>query len=285
MRKILIQIDPDPLPSVFDRVVAHDAGADEVFSYGNVKPEQVKELVHGAIFTRHPRDLKATALFIGGSEVAIAENLLAEALRHMIPSFGLQVSILFDPNGSSTTAAAAVRIAARHLELKTTKALVIGTGPVGLRISWLLARLGGEVTIGSRSLAKATAVCASLRSKIPTGQLKPVAVNDPDLKIPLAGCPLVFAAGAAGVLVLPHLVRSACPDLSVAIDLNAVPPLGIEGIEVNDRGTLREGTHGYGAMAVGETKMKIHKAAIAQLFQKNDQVLEIEQLYTLAQNF
>ena len=52
--------DPDPArqrpaASVFDRVVAIDAGVDELFSYGGVKPEQVAGLVHGAIFTRGPR--------------------------------------------------------------------------------------------------------------------------------------------------------------------------------------------------------------------------------------
>src|SRR5262245_13003715 len=104
-RKILIQLDSDPQPSVFDRVVAIDAGADEVFSYGGVKKEQVQGLVHGAIFTRGPKDLKSTAFFIGGSDVAAGEALLAEAQKHMIPQFGLRVSILFDANGANTTAA------------------------------------------------------------------------------------------------------------------------------------------------------------------------------------
>ena len=67
MQKILIQLDTDPQPSVFDRVAALDAGADQLFSYGNVTPEQVRDLVHGAIFTRGPADLKRTAIFIGGS--------------------------------------------------------------------------------------------------------------------------------------------------------------------------------------------------------------------------
>jgi len=40
--RILIQLDSDPQPSVFDRVVAVDAGADHVFSYGNVQLEQVR---------------------------------------------------------------------------------------------------------------------------------------------------------------------------------------------------------------------------------------------------
>src|SRR5947208_9160040 len=124
-RKILIQLDSDPHPSVFDRVVAIDAGADELFSYGGVKPEQVRDLVHGAIFTRHPKDLKSTAVFIGGSDVAAGEKLLAEALKHMIPTFGLRVSVMLDSNGANTTAAAAVRAAARHENLSNAKAVVL----------------------------------------------------------------------------------------------------------------------------------------------------------------
>src|SRR5947208_14822719 len=120
-RKILIQLDSDPHPSVFDRVVAIDAGADELFSYGGVKPEQVRDLVHGAIFTRGPKDLKYTALFIGGSDVAASERLLQEACKHMLPQFGLCVSVLLDANGANTTAAAAVRAAARHIELAGAK--------------------------------------------------------------------------------------------------------------------------------------------------------------------
>src|SRR5437879_6782082 len=87
-RKILIQLDSDPQPSVFDRVVAIDSGADEVFSYGAVTPEQVRDMVHGAIFTRGPKDLHRTAIFIGGSDVAAGERFLEEVRRHMLPQFG-----------------------------------------------------------------------------------------------------------------------------------------------------------------------------------------------------
>src|SRR5215207_7878966 len=122
--RILIQLDTDPQPSVFDRVVAIDAGVDHLFSYGGVRPEQVAGLVHGAIFTRGPKDLKRTALFIGGSDVAAGERLLAEALKAMIPQFGLRVSVLLDANGANTTAAAAVRVAGKHLDLSSARALV-----------------------------------------------------------------------------------------------------------------------------------------------------------------
>ncbi len=286
-RKILIQLDSDPHPSVFDRVVAIDAGADEVFSYGGVKPEQVRDLVHGAIFTRGPKDLKSTAIFIGGSDVAAGEKLLAEVQRHMIPAFGLRVSVLLDANGANTTAAAAVRAAARHLDLKTAKALVLGgTGPVGQRVALLLARQGAEVRVGSRQQARSAATCGAIRTQVQQGRLEAVVAGTPtEVQAALPGQTLVFAAGAAGVTLLPRASRTACPTLRVAIDLNAVPPLGIEGIEVMDKGQERDGVIAYGAVGVGDTKMKVHKAAIAKLFERNDQVLDAAEVYAIAEAF
>src|SRR5213082_2723866 len=166
-RKILIQLDGDPQPSVFDRVVGIDAGADEVLSYGGVRPEQVRDLVHGAIFTRGPKDLKSTAIFIGGSDVAAGERLLEEVRRHMIPQFGLRVSVMLDANGANTTAAAAVRAASRHLPLRDVAALVLGgTGPVGQRVARLLAGEGAHVRVGSRQRSRATPVCEAIRSRV-----------------------------------------------------------------------------------------------------------------------
>jgi hypothetical protein len=286
-RTILIQLDSDPQPSVFDRVVAIDAGADEVFSYGGVKPEQVRDLVHGAIFTRGPKDLKRTALFIGGSDVAAGERMLAEACKHMLPQFGLRVSVLLDANGANTTAAAAVRAAARHLDLPEAPALVLGgTGPVGQRVARLLARQGAEVRVGSRQLARSAAVCEAIRASVPGARLEPVATGTADeLRAALAGRMLVVAAGAAGVQLLPRSTRAACPELRVAIDLNAVPPPGIEGVEPTAKGTEQNGVFCYGAIGVGDTKMKVHKAAVARLFESNDQVMDAEEVYALAQTF
>lgn len=283
-RKILIQLDPDPQPSVFDRVVAIDAGVDELFSYGGVTPAQVQGLVHGAIFTRGPKDLKRTALFIGGSDVAAGERLLEETLKHMLPQFGLRVSVLFDANGANTTAAAAVRAAARHVDLNGTQALVLaGTGPVGQRVARLLAREGAQVRVGSRQAERAAKVCEAIRAKVQGAQVEPVSAGTPEtVQAALPGCAVVIAAGAAGAVLLPKAVRKTCPTLKVAIDLNAVPPLGIEGVEVSDAGIERDGVLGYGAIGVGGTKMKIHRAAVARLFESNDQVLDAEEVYALA---
>src|SRR5437764_3850768 len=100
--RILIQLGPDPQPSSFDRVVALDAGADHVFAYGGVTVEQVRGLVHGAIFTRGPKDLPDTAIFVGGSDAAAAEKLFAEVRKHLLPQFRLSVSVLLDPSGANT---------------------------------------------------------------------------------------------------------------------------------------------------------------------------------------
>jgi hypothetical protein len=285
-RKILIQLDPDPQPSVFDRVVAVDAGADEVFAYGGVKPEQVQALVHGAIFTRGPKDLAKTAIFVGGSDVAAGERLLAEVQKHMIPQFGLRVSVLLDANGANTTAAAAVRAAARHLALEGARALVLGgTGPVGQRVALLLALEGAAVRVGSRQAARAAGVCEAIRKKAANAALEPVAAGTPDeVRAALDGCALVISAGAAGAVLLPKAVRVACPTLRVAIDLNAVPPLGVEGVDVTDKAKERDGAVCYGAVGVGDTKMKIHKLAVARLFERNDQVLDAEQVYALGKD-
>lgn len=284
-RTILIQLDTDAQPSVFDRVVAVDAGADEIFSYGGVQPDQVQALVHGAIFTRGPKELALTALYIGGSDVSAAEKLLEEVQQHMLPQFGLRVSVLFDANGSNTTAAAAVRAASRHLELKDARALVLGgTGPVGQRVALLLAGQGAEVRLASRQQSRAMGVCDRLQQRVPGGKLQPVGTGSAEeLQAALADRTLVIAAGAAGVVLLPKDVRAGVSTLKVAIDLNAVPPLGIEGVGVADQAAQQDGVTCYGAIGVGSTKMKIHLAAVNRLFQSNDQILDAEQVYALSE--
>jgi hypothetical protein len=281
---ILLQLDTDPLPSVFDRVVAIDAGVGHLFSYGGVTAQNVMPLVHGCIFTRAPKDLHRTAIFIGGSDVAAGEAVLAEVRKHLIPQYGLSVSLMLDSNGANTTAAAAVRAAGRHLDLGSASSLVLGaTGPVGQRVVRLLARHGGHIRVGSRQKDRAEAVCAVIRSNIPNANLEAVSVSSSaDGPAALEGRNLVVAAGAAGTVLLPKKIREACKTLRVAIDLNGVPPVGIEGVELNDKAVERTGTVCYGALGVGGTKMKIHKAAVSRLFQANDSLFDVDEVYNLA---
>src|SRR2546426_4107984 len=104
MRKLLLQLDSSRLPSVFDRVVAYDGGADEVMSYGGIVDSDVRDLIHGCIFTRGAKDLKNTAVFVGGADIAAGEQLLAAATKAMFKPF--TVSAMLDSNGSKTTAGA-----------------------------------------------------------------------------------------------------------------------------------------------------------------------------------
>jgi hypothetical protein len=282
-RAILVQLDSDPVPSLFDRIVAVDGGAELVFSHGGVRTEQVRGIVQGAIFTRGPKDLKRTALFIGGSDLAAGEALLAEAVRHMLPAFGLRVSVLLDASGANTTAAAVVFAAAQHLELKGARALVLGAGPVGQHITRLLARQGAEVRIGERDRARAEAACNRIRALIPAARLEAVVTGTADeVRSALADRQLLVSAGSPGALLVPRAARASGRELRVAIDVNAVPPLGIEGVSVTDRAVEHDGATCYGAIGVGDLKMKLHKAAIARLFERNDQVLDVEELYALA---
>jgi hypothetical protein len=280
-RKILIQLDSDPHASVFDRVAAIDAGADELFSYANVTPHDVRNLAYGAIFTRGPKDLRHTAIFVGGSDVAIGEEILRAAHESF---FGpMRVSLMLDANGANTTAAAAVLAARKHHTLAGAKALVLGgTGPVGHRAALLLASEGAEVTVGSRQKERAATVCESIAKSFPAAKLVPVATAEPnDLAAALNHKQIVIAAGAPGVVLLPRAAYERSETLQVAVDLNAVPPLGIEGIESTDAGIDRNGTKCYGAVGVGGTKMKIHKACIVHLFERNDHVLNIREIYEI----
>ena len=283
--RILIQLDPDAHASVFDAVVAADSEVDHLLQYSNVRPEDVEGLVHGTMFTRGPADLKNTAIFIGGNQVQAGEELLKQVRATF---FGpMRVSVMLDANGANTTAAAAVLSAARRLELDAVQALVLGgTGPVGQRAARLLLGQGARVHLASRTRERAATACDAIASHVDAhDRLLPCQVEDDDsLHAALAGCQLVIAAGAAGVQLLPKQVRDACPTLRLAIDLNAVPPVGIEGIDVMDTARVDGDVTVYGAIGVGGTKMKIHKAALRKLFEDNQQILDAESIYAVGES-
>src|SRR2546425_11172133 len=117
MRKLLLQLDSSRLPSVFDQVVAYDAAADVVMSYGGVAEADVRDLIYGCLFTRGPKDLHNTAVWIGGSNMAPGEQLLALAGDAMVRT--VEASVMLGPNGSDTAAVAAVvKIEEKHGHLQ-----------------------------------------------------------------------------------------------------------------------------------------------------------------------
>lgn len=280
--KILLQLDTDEQPSVFDSVVAIDAGAEHLLRHHAITAQNVRERVHGAIFTRGPADLHNTAIFVGGSDVGAGEAVLAEIRRSF---FGpMRVSVMLDPSGANTTAAAAVWAASKHVKLAESTVLVLAaTGPVGQRAVRLLAGEGAQVLVASRTIERAEAVCGAVRQRHANARLTAATTaSQAETAAAFDGAQIVIAAGAAGIELASRETWRGAKGLHVAIDLNAVPPVGLAGVEAMDRAAQRDGVTCYGALGVGGTKMKIHKAAIQRLFQSNDQILDAEELFAIA---
>lgn len=291
-KKVLIQLDCDPQPSTFDAIVAVDAGVDVLLRHGGVTVENVVSLVHGGMFTRGGGDLASTAIFLGGGDVAAAERVAAKVRATF---FGpVRLGVLVDPSGANTTAAAAVVAACRHEALVSgtvsrSRAVVLGgTGPVGQRVARLLAGRGAHVTVVSRSRERAEGVTRRLQETagIPAAALE--AVEHEGGFLPgsafarvIATADVIVAAGSAGVVLLDAAARQAAAKARVLIDLNAVPPSGIEGVSAGDKARVDGAGVVYGALGVGGIKMKIHKAAIGRIFATADAFLDAEELLAI----
>jgi hypothetical protein len=281
MKKLLFLFDTDPFPSVFDTVVAYDGGADRVSGYANVTPDNIGALVDGTIFTRGGREKQNTAVFIGGGDMAKGETLLKAVKKKFFGPF--RVSVMLDPNGSNTTAAAGVALLAKAKKLKGKKAVVLaGTGPVGMRASALLAEEGADVTLTSRSKERAERAAQAIEARFGV-KVKGVQGADEEARAEdLEGAQIVFAAGAIGIELVKASHWEKNPTIEAVADVNAQPPLGLEGIEATDKGTERDGKLCFGALGIGGLKLKLHRACIGKLFESSEGVFDAEEIYALA---
>jgi hypothetical protein len=281
MKKLLFLFDTDPYASVFDTVVGYDGGADRVTGYANVTTDNVGVLVDGTIFTRGGTDKQKTAIFVGGSDMAKGEALLKAVQKKFFAPF--RVSVMLDPNGSNTTAAAGVALLAKATKLKGKKAVVLaGTGPVGMRAAALLAQEGAEVSLTSRSKERAEKAAQAIEARFGV-KVKPVQGADEAARAKdLEGAQIVFAAGAIGVELVKTSHWEGNRTIEAVADVNAQPPLGLEGIEATDKGKERDGKICFGALGIGGLKLKLHRACIGQLFENSEQVLDAEHIYALA---
>jgi hypothetical protein len=277
----LFLFDTDPYASVFDTVVGYDGGADRVTGYANVTTDNVGVLVDGTIFTRGGKDKQNTAIFVGGSDMAKGEALLKAVQKKFFGPF--RVSVMLDPNGSNTTAAAGVALLAKATKLKGKKAVVLaGTGPVGMRAAALLAQEGAEVSLTSRSKERAEKAAQAIEARFGV-KVKPVQGADEAARAKdLEGAQIVFAAGAIGVELVKTSHWEGNRTIEAVADVNAQPPLGLEGIEATDKGKERDGKICFGALGIGGLKLKLHRACIGQLFENSEQVLDAEHIYALA---
>lgn len=281
MKKLLFQFDTDVHPSVFDTVVAYDGGADHVIGHGGLNPGNLAALVEGAIFTRAPKDKKNTAIFVGGSNMAEGQALFTAVQKHFFAGF--QVSVMLDSNGCNTTASAAVAKLAISRTLAGKKAVVLaGTGPVGQRAAYMLAKEGAEVSVTSRHFKHAAEACQAVKERFNV-DLTPVEAYDHDARAKvIADANIVLATGAAGIELLSEAHWRDNPNIELIADANATPPLGIGGTEMMDKGCKRHDKIIWGALGFGSLKLALHRACIAKLFETNTQVFDAENIFALA---
>jgi hypothetical protein len=281
IKKLLYQFDTDAHPSVFDNVVGYDGGADHISAYGGVNSANVGALVEGAIFTRPPKDKKNTAIFIGGSNMPQGEAVLAGTLAKFFAKF--RVSVMFDCNGSNTTAAAAVAWLAHGRSLRGKRAVVLaGSGPVGQRAAVLLAREGAQVAITGRKLSGVQAACDAIKARFGTEVQALEAPTRLERSAVLQGAQIALATGAAGITLLETKDWQDNASLELIADANASPPAGIEGVGLSDRGASSHGKILFGALGFGALKLALHRACVARLFEQNDLLLDAEEIYGIA---
>ncbi len=270
-RSILHMLDPMPHNSPFDVNMAVDAGFDIVMPYSNVKIDQVHGLTQDAIFSRGPAGVKQTAMYIGGRDLRLAMDMLNTCKQAMVPPF--QISVLADPSGAFTTAAALVACVEKQLKekhdkpLKDCHAIVFGgTGPVGIATG-IIASLAGADTalVDHLNIDTALDVSNEYNRLYGTTMRGTYASSDADKARLLLNADIVFCTAKAGVQVLSADVLGDGKQLKVAGDVNAVPPLGIDGIKLKDNGaplihaTGCTGAVGVGALAVGDIKYKLQQ--------------------------
>jgi methylenetetrahydrofolate/methylenetetrahydromethanopterin dehydrogenase (NADP+) len=285
VKKILLQLDTDEHASPFDAIVAEDADVDVLLSHANVKPDEVRGLVQDAFFTRGPDDLKNTAVWVGGKDVATAEQIFQQVQKAFFGPF--RVSVMLDSNGCNTTAATTIARIAKAYDLGGKRAVVLGLGAVGLRSAVLLQDEGCEVTVASvpsdlfgddrpyhrpRGLSVAEQLGLNIRE--PTDRS--------ELEATLDGAQIVLAAGPAGIELLRRDAWAGASSVELLADYNAAEPLGLEGTKANDDLEDYDGKLVLGALAIGGPKMKVHKACVRRLFESNDQVLDTEAVYAVA---
>jgi len=272
---LLFYIDTDVKASPFDICMAYDVGYDAVIPYENVNPEDAKNITQDALLSRGPKGVKHTAFLIGGKDAERAEEVFAAVRDSMFPPF--KTSIIVDPAGAYTTAAAMVAKAENALvanklgELKDKTCAVMGTGAVGQIAAVLLAKLGCKVMIASLNPKRADGKehaegIAKLLAKDHGVQVQGIFAPTPQSKIDIINqADVIMCAGVKGVRIIDKEMLKGVKHMKVLLDINAVPPFGVEGIELkDDMKEMLPGIFVIGALSVGDLKHKLEKEILRE---------------------
>jgi methylene-tetrahydromethanopterin dehydrogenase len=274
---ILHILSPLPHVSPFDITMAYDAGFDAVVPYPNVALEPISGLVQDIIFPRSPKDLKRSAILVGGRDAGIAMDMVDAAKAAMVPPF--EVSVLADPSGAFTTAAAIVACVERQLQqhhrttLEGIRVTIFGgTGPIGVATG-VIASLAGATTtlVDYLSIDVALSKAAEYNRRCGTSLRGAYGCSEADNARLVSKQDVVICTAKAGVQVLSASVLEDARALKVAADINARPPAGIEGINARDDGaptqhaTSAVGAVSVGPLTIGKVKVKTQQTLLRSM--------------------
>lgn len=292
---ILHLFTPGHQASPFDVNMAADAGYQIITPYTDVGLDLVTALTQDAIFSRGPKGVARTGIFVGGRDALLAADMLERAKASMFDPF--VVSLMADPSGAYTTAAAMVACVEaalqRHhgLGLSGLNVLVLGgSGPVGRIAGVLAAQSGASVRIASHSgfeVAQKAALDTGRRFGV---ELQGVSgAGAAALRLALAQADVVLACAAAGVQVVSTDDLAFANNLKVAADVNAVAPEGIAGVGVMDDAKPLAGAAGavgIGALAVGNVKYQTqHRLLVGMQQAAKAVVLSFPEAFAAARAF
>ena len=281
---ILHLITPAKNASPFDVNMAIDAGFTHLMTYTNVSLNEVQGLTQDAIFSRSPSGVKREALFFGGRDINLSMDMLSTAKNTMFNPF--QCSVMADPSGAFTTAAAMIaKVELFAKSLVGKKIAIFGcTGPVGGVAAIIAAKCGAEVTMVSHhSMLETTKIAEGYVEKYGV-QLKVVDGSTKLLKAEiLHASNIALCCAAAGVQVL-SLSQIQAAQLQIIADVNAVQPTGAEGVDVMADGVIIEDTQtlGIGALAIGQLKYATQHNLLKRLLSEQNQVFDFMSAYAEA---
>jgi methylene-tetrahydromethanopterin dehydrogenase len=291
---ILHMFTPGRQMSPFDINMAADAGYQMVVPYCEVGVDAIAGLTQDTIFSRGPKGVARTGIFIGGRDALLAADMLERSKAAMVKPF--VVSLMADPSGAYTTAAAMVAcvetaLRSQHAQGLEGQRVVIlgGTGPVGRIAGVIAAQAGAEVFMSSRSGIDMAEKAAHDTGKRFGVTLHGLSGGDPAaVRASLAEADVLLACAAAGVQIVSSELLAFAKRLKVAADVNAVPPEGIAGVGVMDDAKPLAGTSavGIGALAVGNVKYQTQQRLLVRMRQAEKAVvLSFAEAFAVAREF
>lgn len=290
-KKVFIFLDADKHASPFDILTTVDIFEEAaVLKYEDVTAEEAERIICDAMFPRGPEGAKHTKIFISGHDLKAVNDILERAKKCMFPPF--ELAMIVDPRGAYTTAAAAV---AKALELllqkgfgefeSKTVTVLAGTGPVGQTAARLCALEKANVIVTSRSLQKASSVATRINEETEVEKVRGVEAQTPEETGKAIGnADVVLAAGAASTELLPlKVLGNYGKKCRVVVDINAIPPLGVEGLRSDARGEeILPNILGIGALAVGEFKNKVEAELIRKAAVEPRGIFDYRTAYEIA---